>query len=120
MSLYLELENIDSAWSKIEANLTTGMNVREPFTQSYGMKEFHLEIPFTKTLLLGGTEGNMNLSWMVMDADRNNNQAIMIHLREALERSSDTETAYLGVFENGNPALGQCYSTSRVVQLFSP
>jgi len=44
----------------------------------------------------------------------------MIQLREALENSWDTKTSYLGVFEENNVALGQCYPTSRVVQLFYP
>lgn len=30
------------------------------------------------------------------------------------------DTAYLGVCEPGNPALGQCYPTARVVQWFFP
>jgi len=41
-------------------------------------------------------------------------------LGAAIERSWDSRTAYLGVFEAGNPALGQCYPTSRVVQWFFP
>ena len=38
----------------------------------------------------------------------------------ALEASWDRRTAYGGVLEAGNPALGQCYPTSRVVQFFYP
>jgi hypothetical protein len=41
-------------------------------------------------------------------------------LRSALEASWQADTAYLGVHEAGNPALGQCYPTSRVVQWFFP
>ncbi|HEX8535308.1 MAG TPA: hypothetical protein VF662_14175 [Allosphingosinicella sp.] len=41
-------------------------------------------------------------------------------LRAALEASWDSRTAYLGASEAGNPALGQCYPTSRVVQWFFP
>ena len=44
----------------------------------------------------------------------------MTQLREALEASWKPDTAYLEVFEEGNPALGQCYPTSRVVQFFFP
>ena len=39
-------------------------------------------------------------------------------LRKALEASWDAKTAYLGVTSAGNPALGQCYATARVVQQF--
>jgi hypothetical protein len=41
-------------------------------------------------------------------------------LRSALESSWQADTAYLGVHQLGNPALGQCYPTSRVVQWFFP
>jgi len=44
----------------------------------------------------------------------------MLRLREALEASWKLDTAYLHVHENGNPALGNCYPTSRVVQHFFP
>lgn len=44
----------------------------------------------------------------------------MPQLREAIEASWKPDTAYLGVSEEGNPALGNCYPTSRVVQHFFP
>jgi hypothetical protein len=44
----------------------------------------------------------------------------MTRLREALEASWHPETAYLHVSKEGNPALGQCYPTSRVIQHFFP
>ncbi len=42
----------------------------------------------------------------------------LLDLREALEASWDSQTSYLNVSEEGNPALGQCYPTSWVVQSF--
>lgn len=47
-------------------------------------------------------------------------QDFLPSLLEALSASWDKGTAYLGVAENGNPALGQCYPTSRVVQHYCP
>ncbi|MYM74262.1 hypothetical protein GTP56_18965 [Duganella sp. FT134W] len=47
-------------------------------------------------------------------------QDFMLHLRDALAASWDKQTAYLGVEETGNPALGQCYPTSRIVQHYYP
>jgi hypothetical protein len=44
----------------------------------------------------------------------------MPELREALEASWDAATSYGGVSESGNPAFGQCYPTSWVVQHFYP
>lgn len=47
-------------------------------------------------------------------------QTYMLALREALEASWDRQTAYGAVEQAGNPALGQCYPTSRVVQHYYP
>lgn len=44
----------------------------------------------------------------------------LLKLREALEASWDEQTSYLAVSREGNPALGQCYPTSHVVQYFFP
>lgn len=41
-------------------------------------------------------------------------------LAAALEASWDHRTAYRGIVRPGNPAFGQCYPTSRVVQAFFP
>jgi len=44
----------------------------------------------------------------------------MLALRRAIEASWQPDTAYHSAEETGNPALGQCYVTSRVVQHFFP
>lgn len=44
----------------------------------------------------------------------------MIELREAVEASWNVRTSYGEVWDEGNPALGQCYPTARVVQQFLP
>jgi hypothetical protein len=44
----------------------------------------------------------------------------MTQLREALEASWDEKTSYRAVSKKGNPALGQCYPTSRIIQFFFP
>jgi hypothetical protein len=44
----------------------------------------------------------------------------LARLTSALEASWDSRTAYLGAWRSGNPALGQCYPTARVVQWFFP
>lgn len=46
--------------------------------------------------------------------------ATLPQLRSALEACWDRRTAYLGAYQAGNAALGQCYPTSRVVQWFYP
>lgn len=47
-------------------------------------------------------------------------QVSLAQLKQALEASWRPDTAYLGVSQPGNPALGQCYPTARVVQCFFP
>lgn len=55
------------------------------------------------------------------DADgRPERRVDLIALREALEASWSARTSYGGVWADGNPALGQCYPTARVVQHFLP
>ena len=44
----------------------------------------------------------------------------MLRLREALEASWDKQTSYQAAEQAGNPAFGQCYPTSRVVQHYYP
>lgn len=49
-----------------------------------------------------------------------NTKPDLLSIRQALETSWDVKTSYLAVKEEGNPALGQCYPTSRVVQHYFP
>ncbi len=44
----------------------------------------------------------------------------LLKLREALEASWDSKTSYQNVSEVNNLAVGQCYPTSRVVQILLP
>ncbi|MBK9107656.1 MAG: hypothetical protein IPM92_04550 [Saprospiraceae bacterium] len=53
MEFYLEVDDIDQLWLKIE-NQVFHLKHRKPFNQEYGMREIHLELPFTKTLLFIG------------------------------------------------------------------
>ena len=49
-----------------------------------------------------------------------NSKPDLLKIREALEASWDMQTSYLAVSKASNPALGQCYPTSRVVQFIFP
>lgn len=55
MEFYLEVDNIDKLWSEIKDKLQ-GVKVREPFNQAYGMREIHIGVPQTNTLLFIGQE----------------------------------------------------------------
>jgi hypothetical protein len=53
MEFYLNVDDVDAVWEDIKDKLT-GMKVREPFDREYGMREIHIIIPHTKTLLFIG------------------------------------------------------------------
>jgi catechol 2,3-dioxygenase-like lactoylglutathione lyase family enzyme len=55
MSFYLEVDDLDGLWESIKDRIRE-LRVRAPFDQSYGMREFHIEIPHTNTLLFVGQE----------------------------------------------------------------
>jgi len=57
MEFYLEVDNVDKLWFQIKDKLN-GLKVREPFNQDYGMREIHIGIPQTNTLLFIGQEIN--------------------------------------------------------------
>lgn len=53
MEFYLEIDELDALWDTIKDKLT-GIKVRAPFDREYGMRELHIIIPQTKTLLFIG------------------------------------------------------------------
>lgn len=55
MEFYMEVDNIDKLWNEISEKLT-GLQVKEPFNQPYGMREIHIGIPQTNALLFIGQE----------------------------------------------------------------
>ncbi len=55
MEFYLEVDNLDGLWASIQDKVQ-GLKVREPFDREYGMRELHIEVPHTNTLLFIGQE----------------------------------------------------------------
>ncbi|MDX2247045.1 MAG: hypothetical protein SF052_09735 [Bacteroidia bacterium] len=53
MEFYLEVDNIDRFWASIKDQVK-GLKVKEPFDRQYGMREVHIEVPQTNTLLFVG------------------------------------------------------------------
>ncbi len=53
MEFYLEVDNVDNVWASIKDKVK-GLKVKEPFDREYGMREIHIEVPHTKTLLFIG------------------------------------------------------------------
>jgi hypothetical protein len=55
MEFYLEVDDLESLWSEMKDKVK-GLKVREPFDRPYGMREIHVGVPFTNTLLFIGQE----------------------------------------------------------------
>jgi hypothetical protein len=55
MEFYLSVDDVDGLWDTMKDKLTD-IKVREPFDREYGMREIHVIIPQTKTLLFIGQE----------------------------------------------------------------
>jgi hypothetical protein len=55
MSFYLNVDDIEKVWNCMKDKLGD-MKVREPFDREYGMREIHIIIPETKTLMFIGQE----------------------------------------------------------------
>jgi catechol 2,3-dioxygenase-like lactoylglutathione lyase family enzyme len=53
MEFYLEIDDVDGLWESVKDKLSV-LKVREPFDREYGMREMHIIIPQTKTLLFIG------------------------------------------------------------------
>ena len=53
MEFYLEVDDLQDLWEQIK-NKLEGITFKSPFTRDYGMREIHLIIPHTKTLLFIG------------------------------------------------------------------
>lgn len=53
MEFYLEVDNIEQVWNGMKDNLD-GIKCKEPFNREYGMREVHIIIPETKTLMFIG------------------------------------------------------------------
>ena len=57
-SIYLCVNDVDALWSKIKSKLEKA-KPKAPFNQKYGMREIHLVIPGTNTLLFIGSPINL-------------------------------------------------------------
>lgn len=55
MEFYLEVNDINALWASMKDKLS-GLKVKEPFNRDYGMREIHIGIPQTNTLLFIGQE----------------------------------------------------------------
>jgi hypothetical protein len=53
MEFYFEVDDIEKVWNTLKGKLD-GIKVKEPFDQEYGMREVHIIIPETKTLMFIG------------------------------------------------------------------
>ena len=55
MEFYFEVDDIEKVWNNMK-DKPGGMKIKEPFNRDYGMREIHIIIPETKTLMFIGQE----------------------------------------------------------------
>ena len=55
MEFYLEVDNVEQVWNNISDKLE-GLMVKGPLDREYGMREIHVVIPETKTLMFIGQQ----------------------------------------------------------------
>ncbi|MBS1976663.1 MAG: hypothetical protein JST46_04800 [Bacteroidetes bacterium] len=53
MEFYLEVDDVEKVWQQMQPGLS-GLKVRAPFDRDYGMREIHVQIPETNTLMFIG------------------------------------------------------------------
>ncbi|CAN5270484.1 hypothetical protein BH09BAC6_BH09BAC6_06090 [soil metagenome] len=53
MEFYMEVDDIDGLWESIKDKLP-GIKMKPPFDREYGMREMHIIVPHTKTLMFVG------------------------------------------------------------------
>lgn len=53
MEFYLEVDDVNKVWSLMEQKIGN-IKARSPFNRDYGMREIHVEVPYTKALLFIG------------------------------------------------------------------
>lgn len=57
MSFYFEVDKIDELWDSVKDKIQN-IRVRKPFDREYGMREFHIDVPNTETLMFVGQKIN--------------------------------------------------------------
>ena len=55
MEFYLEVDDIEAVWQNMK-DKSEGLKLKQPFDREYGMREIHVIVPETKTLLYIGQE----------------------------------------------------------------
>ena len=53
MSFYMDVDDIEKVWENMKDKLQ-GIKFKAPFDQEYGMREIHVIVPETKTLMFIG------------------------------------------------------------------
>lgn len=59
MEFYMEVDDVDEVWNLIKDNIGN-LKVKAPFDRDYGMREIHISVPATKTLLFIGQALRLN------------------------------------------------------------
>tara|TARA_X000000950_G_scaffold193083_1_gene232824 strand:- start:2089 stop:2442 length:354 start_codon:yes stop_codon:yes gene_type:complete len=54
VSIYLEVYDVEEAWALYQRSHQKSDKVKPPFLQPYGMREFHVILPYTNCLIFVG------------------------------------------------------------------
>ena len=55
LEFYLEVDNLDEVWEFLKST-EKNFKVNGPINQEYGMRELHIQVPFTKSVMFVGQE----------------------------------------------------------------
>ena len=53
IEIYIAVDSLDDLWEHARQFQDKGVRIREPFTQPYGMREFHVDDPDGTTVFVG-------------------------------------------------------------------
>ncbi len=53
IEIYIEVDDLDALWEHVSRFRGGKWRIREPFTQAYGMREFHIDDPDGCTVFIG-------------------------------------------------------------------
>ncbi len=56
-SIYFQVEDVDALWFRVASHVGSAKH-RKPFDQEYGMREFHVVVPGTNTLIFVGQKAS--------------------------------------------------------------
>ncbi|CAN5500228.1 hypothetical protein BH23BAC1_BH23BAC1_25000 [soil metagenome] len=57
LEFYMQVDNVDEVWDLLKVK-ENELRIKGPINQEYGMREIHIEVPYTKSIMFIGQEAN--------------------------------------------------------------